>query len=99
MKPFTFVGKLPPSKSILNRLLLVQSYSAGVQIRGDGSREQEGDDVRRMRMGLQNLHAQNETHVGSAATVLRFLAFARFTPAWTLRIWKVIRDFLNGHSR
>lgn len=70
MKPFTFVGKLPASKSILNRLLLVQSYFPELRIQGDS----DCDDVRLMRRGIEQLARYEPIEVGAGGTVLRFLA-------------------------
>lgn len=70
MSGLAFVGTLPASKSILNRLLLIQSYFPELVIHGDSS----CDDVRVMREGLAALARREEIPVGSAGTVLRFLA-------------------------
>jgi 3-phosphoshikimate 1-carboxyvinyltransferase len=70
VKPFTFVGKLQASKSILNRTLLIQSYNPHLKVTGDS----ECDDVRFMKSGIAEMFQGQEIHAGSAATVLRFLA-------------------------
>jgi len=70
MSPFRFVGKLPAAKSILNRLLLAQSYEPDLRIIGDNT----CDDVQRMREGLAALESGQPIFCGSAGTVLRFLA-------------------------
>jgi 3-phosphoshikimate 1-carboxyvinyltransferase len=67
---FAFVGKLPASKSILNRLLLVQSYFPALQVQGDST----CDDVRLMKQAIEDLKAGREINAGSAGTVLRFMA-------------------------
>lgn len=67
---FAFVGKLAASKSILNRLLLVQSYFPELTIQGDSSCE----DVAFMKLALQALKEGQEIPVGAAGTVLRFMA-------------------------
>lgn len=70
MSRFSFVGRLPASKSILNRLLLVKSYFPDLEIRGDSS----CDDVRVMKEAIKSLHSGQVIPVGSAGTVLRFMA-------------------------
>ena len=70
MKPFAFLGKLPASKSMLNRLLLVQSYFPDFQIRGTSL----AADVVHMRAALSGLHDGSTIDCGSAGTVLRFMA-------------------------
>jgi 3-phosphoshikimate 1-carboxyvinyltransferase len=70
MRPLAFVGKLPASKSILNRLLLAQSYFPELVIHGDS----QCDDVKTMRQSVQDLLAGRDLNVGSAGTVLRFMA-------------------------
>ncbi len=71
MSGFSFVGKLPASKSILNRLLLVESYHGALQIEGDSACE----DVMVMRAAIEALkRADVDIPVGSAGTVLRFMA-------------------------
>ena len=68
---FRYEGVLPASKSILNRLLVIQSYAEGdFNILGDSS----ADDVRFMREGLAALAAGRPARCGEAGTVLRFLA-------------------------
>jgi 3-phosphoshikimate 1-carboxyvinyltransferase len=70
VKPFTFVGKLAASKSILNRTLLVQTYNPHLRVIG----ESDSDDVAFMRTGAAQLFTGQDIDAGSAATVLRFLA-------------------------
>lgn len=67
---FTFVGRLPASKSLMNRLLLVKSYFPALDVRGDSA----ADDVRVMKEAVQALSAGKIIPVGSAGTVLRFMA-------------------------
>lgn len=71
MSPFAFVGKVPASKSILNRALLIQSYFPYTQIDGDS----HCDDVEDMREALVACAEGREIPVGAAGTVLRFMAF------------------------
>ncbi|MGE4132945.1 MAG: 3-phosphoshikimate 1-carboxyvinyltransferase [Bdellovibrionales bacterium] len=54
----------------MNRLHLAKSYHPGLRISGDS----QCDDVRLMRDGLEALQKGKEVQVGSAGTVLRFLA-------------------------
>lgn len=68
---FFFRGRLPASKSILNRCLICASYSDRLRLRGDSKCE----DVRKMRDGIRNLLRGEEADCASAGTVLRFLAF------------------------
>ena len=88
MSRFAFVGRLAASKSILNRLLLVQSYFSGLEIEGDSP----CDDVRFMRDAVARLlKGERELEVGSAGTVLRFMA---------LRVARQPGRFvLRGHPR
>lgn len=70
MKPFAFVGKLPASKSMLNRLQLVQSYFSDFKIHGESA----ADDVALMRAAVSGLHSGQIIQAGAAGTVLRFMA-------------------------
>jgi 3-phosphoshikimate 1-carboxyvinyltransferase len=71
LKPFAFVGKLQASKSILNRLLLMQSYDPeNLRIAGDS----DCDDVRLMKSGLIDLAQGRPVDAGAAGSVFRFLA-------------------------
>lgn len=65
-----FVGQLPASKSILNRLLLIQSYFPELKITGENS----CDDVHHMREAIQSFARGEDIFVGSGGTVLRFMA-------------------------
>lgn len=69
---FAFVGRLSASKSIMNRYLLVKSYFPNLEIRGDNA----CDDVQVMKSALAalSLSGGSEIPVGSAGTVLRFMA-------------------------
>ena len=71
MKSFFFDGEISASKSILNRLLVIQSFSSSVKVFG----ESNCDDVIRMRSALQNiLSGDGPANCGAAGTTLRFLA-------------------------
>ncbi len=73
VKPLAFVGQLSASKSLLNRLLIAKSYFPELEIVGHST----CDDVIYMKEALAKFAARTpnaEYFVGSAGTVLRFLA-------------------------
>lgn len=70
MTPLAFVGKLPASKSMMNRALIAQSYHPYLKINGDSA----CDDVRLMKDAVQALYDRREMHAGAAGTVFRFMA-------------------------
>lgn len=70
MKIFNFEGSLSSSKSIMNRALIIASYSPTLKIIGDSN----CDDVQYMRQGIKNMFAGQSIDCGHAGTVLRFLA-------------------------
>lgn len=85
MKPFSFRGELPASKSILNRLLLIrehgQNHGSDVKIIGHSSCA----DVRHMRKALESFQLNREMDCGEAGLVLRLLtAFASRHPGKTV---------------
>lgn len=63
-------GEIPASKSILNRLLVVQSFAPSLTVSG----ESDADDVVKMRSGLRSLMRGEPADCGAAGTTLRFLA-------------------------
>ena len=69
---FNYCGTLSASKSILNRLLIVQSFAPKLQIVGDST----CDDVIKMREALKIIASGGNATVnaGSAGTTFRFLA-------------------------
>jgi len=70
---FRFSGRVPASKSILNRLLVIQSFAREpLEIRGDSS----CDDVVAMRRALPAVLASHggPADCGAAGTTFRFLA-------------------------
>ena len=67
---FHFRGSIPASKSILNRLLIIQSFAPGLVIHGDS----DADDVVKMRAGLRHVLRNEPADCGSAGTTLRFLS-------------------------
>ncbi len=83
MKEFSYQGEIPASKSMMNRALLVKSYSPQVEIVGDSN----CDDVRHMKMSLRSLQSGEELDCGEAGTVLRFMAMrvSREKGSFTLR--------------
>ncbi len=70
-RPVNFRGTLPASKSLLNRVLVIQNYSSNLVFRGDS----QADDVVRMKQSLKDLSRGLPADCGSAGTTLRFLAF------------------------
>lgn len=81
---FAFVGHLPASKSLLNRLLIAQTYQPSLKIHGDSQCE----DVVLMRGALAALaRGERELNVGAGGTTLRFLALkaARIGGEFVLR--------------
>ena len=67
---FEFCGAIPASKSILNRLLILKSYSRGLVIVGDSG----ADDVLKMRGAIAALENGRPADCGAAGTTFRFLA-------------------------
>jgi 3-phosphoshikimate 1-carboxyvinyltransferase len=68
---FLFVGKIPTSKSLLNRGMIIKSYAQELDL---GSLTQ-ADDVLKMNAALMAFQAGGkEFDCGAAAAVLRFLA-------------------------
>jgi 3-phosphoshikimate 1-carboxyvinyltransferase len=67
---FHFRGPIPASKSILNRLLIIQSFAESLVINGDS----DADDVVKMRNGLRQVLRGEPADCGAAGTTLRFLA-------------------------
>lgn len=70
---WNFIGRLPGSKSILNRLLLIQSYFPELKILG----ESKCDDVQKMESAVRVVASRPQQiaiDAGSAGTVLRFMA-------------------------
>lgn len=71
MSGFAFVGHIPASKSIINRLRIVKSYFPSLQIQGTS----DAEDVIHLDQALNDLsEGQTELFVGAGGTVLRFLA-------------------------
>jgi 3-phosphoshikimate 1-carboxyvinyltransferase len=70
MSRFFYHGKIPASKSLMNRALLVKSFFPEIKISG----ESDCEDVRQMQKATQNLSA-DLFDCKDAGTVLRFLTF------------------------
>jgi 3-phosphoshikimate 1-carboxyvinyltransferase len=70
---FAFVGQLPASKSMLNRLLIAQSYAPQLKIHGD-SRCEDVEYMKKALAALPNNVKVREFDVGAGGTTLRFLA-------------------------
>jgi 3-phosphoshikimate 1-carboxyvinyltransferase len=71
IKSIQFVGKLPASKSIMNRMLIVQSFFPDLILEGDS----QCDDVKLMQKNMGLIGAEEPFDCGHAGTVLRFLSF------------------------
>ena len=69
---FYFRGQLPASKSILNRLQIVQLFASGMEIVG----ESRADDVVHLRQAIAAWRDGQIADCGSAGTAFRFLAVA-----------------------
>ena len=70
---FSYSGPIPASKSLLNRWLIVQSYTLAGEIVLHG--DSQADDVKLMRQALSDFkNGKTEFNCGAAGTVLRFLA-------------------------
>ena len=67
---FYYRGRIPASKSILNRLLILNSFESGLHIDG----ESHADDVSKMKAALGHLMRGEVADCGAAGTTLRFLA-------------------------
>lgn len=68
---FRFAGVIPASKSVLNRLLVIQSFASDLTIRGDS----DCDDVMRMKSALPRIVEGKgaAADCGAAGTTFRFL--------------------------
>ncbi len=70
MAEWRFQGRIPGSKSVFNRALIVQSYFPELTLHGFS----ECDDVRFMRSGLEQLRQGLPVNCGEGGTTFRFLA-------------------------
>lgn len=83
MPDFFFRGKVPPSKSLMNRALIIRSYSDDYRVFG----ESEAEDVQFLRKALTKIEDGREFYLGEGGTSLRFFALrvARQKGVFTLR--------------
>jgi 3-phosphoshikimate 1-carboxyvinyltransferase len=106
---FQFRGKLPESKSILNRLLIIQSHALeyGVEEGSSGSEfvlrthqppQSEADDVVKMRRALEQLKNGEVADCGAAGTTLRFLGLRASRIPGTHRLSGSARLFERPHE-
>lgn len=70
MAEFRFRGCVPPSKSLLNRALIVRSHSDVFKVFGDS----EAEDVMFLRKALGKVEDGKEFYLGDGGTTLRFFA-------------------------
>jgi 3-phosphoshikimate 1-carboxyvinyltransferase len=86
---FSFRGQIPASKSILNRLLIIQSFAPSLNLVGDS----DADDVAKMRRGLEQVLRGEPADCGAAGTTLRFLALRASRLAGTHHLSGSLRLF------
>jgi 3-phosphoshikimate 1-carboxyvinyltransferase len=67
---FHFHGRIPASKSILNRLFILKSFEPSVKIVGDS----HADDVLKMKSALAHFERGEMADCGAGGTTLRFVA-------------------------
>jgi 3-phosphoshikimate 1-carboxyvinyltransferase len=67
---FHYRGRIPGSKSVLNRLLILKSFEPEIEIDGDS----RADDVVKMKAALKQLERGELADCGAAGTTLRFMA-------------------------
>ncbi|HWU43997.1 MAG TPA: hypothetical protein VN132_11185 [Bdellovibrio sp.] len=70
MAEFSFRGKIPASKSIFNRALIVQSFFPVMDLHGFS----ECEDVRHLREGLKEIRNRSRIDCGDGGTTFRFMA-------------------------
>lgn len=84
---FHFRGRVPSSKSLLNRALILKSYHERLQLRGDS----DAEDVIFLRKALGKITDGKEFYCGDGGTTLRF---------FTLRTSRVPGSFtIKGSER
>lgn len=93
-QPFRFKGTVSSSKSILNRLLVIQSFAPSLVITGDS----KADDVVKMKSALQSLKRGEPADCGSAGTTLRFLALRASRLPGTHHLSGSLRLFSRPHD-
>ncbi|HVK62038.1 MAG TPA: hypothetical protein VM432_10825 [Bdellovibrionales bacterium] len=94
MKPFHFNGDIPASKSILNRLLIIQSHFPELRITGDS----KADDVMKMKNALAQLDRGEPADCGAAGTTLRFVALRASRIPGTHHLSGTLRLFERPHE-
>lgn len=67
---FHFEGKIPSSKSLLNRALILRSHAPNLKVYGDS----DADDVVFLRKSLGKIEDGKEFYLGEGGTTLRFFA-------------------------
>ncbi len=92
--PFHFRGTIPASKSILNRLLIIQSFAPDLAIIGDS----DADDVVKMKAGLKHVMKNEPADCGAAGTTLRFLSLRASRIAGTHHLSGSLRLFERPQS-
>ena len=75
-KPFHFRGRVAPSKSLLNRLLLVQAHApvGSIRIRSMPEHSEQCEDVKSMVRAVDQLHEGRTVDCGEAGLVFRLIA-------------------------
>ncbi len=94
LPPFHFRGSIPASKSILNRLLIIQSFAPALSIIGDS----DADDVVKMKAGLRHVMRNEPADCGAAGTTLRFLSLRASRVAGTHHLSGSLRLFERPQS-
>ena len=87
MKDINFIGRLPASKSLFNRILIVKSFFPNLTIEGSSDCE----DVVKMQEAIARLTRHEPLECGHAGTVLRFLSLRLSRESGT--------HILNGSER
>ena len=85
MDEFRFEGRIPTSKSLLNRGLILRSHAHGRFLLRGGS---EADDVVFLKKSLGKIEDGKEFYLGDGGTTLRFFALraAREKGSFTLKV-------------
>lgn len=86
---FHFQGATPPSKSLMNRALIAQSYAPHLQIRYEN--KELCTDILDLKKALKEVSSRTEVDCGQGGTTFRFLA---------LRVARIPGEhFLSAHPR
>lgn len=70
MTEFRFEGRIPSSKSVLNRALILRSFAPDLSVLGDS----DAEDVVFLRKSLGKIEDGKEFYLGDGGTTLRFFA-------------------------